>query len=99
MTDEPKAREWFLYESVSEDEDTLTAVRRQPGEYGQYANMITVIEKSHYLTLLEERDTLKARCERLEAELSIMDKNFIEARQALADDEVEPFSIARGEKI
>jgi hypothetical protein len=45
-------RQWFLYESVSEDVDTLTAVPRGNDPYDQYANMITVIEKFAYDQLL-----------------------------------------------
>ena len=59
-------REWFLYESVSEDEDTLTAVPRGNDPYDQYANMITVIEKSEYNKLRAQLDIAKAALKQIE---------------------------------
>jgi hypothetical protein len=38
-------REWFLYRSVSDDVDTLTAVVRREGE-DEYENMTRVVERS-----------------------------------------------------
>jgi hypothetical protein len=62
-------REWFLYESVSEDHDTLTAVPRGDDPYDQYANMTTVIEKSVY-------DRLKQHTDALVEALANMSENF-----------------------
>lgn len=59
MSGDEKSKEWFLYSSVKEDLDTLTAVPRGDDPYDQYANMITVIEKSAYDRLKAENERLK----------------------------------------
>ena len=79
----PGPRVWFLYESVSEDEDTLTAVRMQPGEYDQYANMITVIEKTYADNLEAELREAKAKCDFSEVDWERI-QNAERERDALA---------------
>lgn len=58
MNQDEMPREWFLYKSVREDADTLTAVPRRNDPQDQYPNMITVIEKSAFDRLKAENDLL-----------------------------------------
>ncbi len=60
-----KRKEWFLYKSTSDDEDTMTAVPRGNDPHDQYANMITVTEITAFeVTQLREKlDTAIAALE------------------------------------
>lgn len=54
------AREWWLYKSVSDDHDTLTAVVVRDGDDGSYPSQVRVIEHSTYLEVCERLETVNS---------------------------------------